>query len=318
MLLTFVLLIPVKKIFSQTLENLYYCNDNQHLFNIYLLSDQRFIGLAVTNRKNYLILYDKHRLPKDTFDLGYSDHNLLQNLHVINDTLIFFVTLNSRGVCSVASDKFKLIQNFAGEEIINNSSTRFTFQLGDFKLGQVRESLKKHSEKIGYKFYFQNKDQTGELPDGFTKRSNYKGSGQLDSKFWMDIKSKRVFIPVETASALVIFDYGKFQSNTIYFPENNKETESWYTYYDHIDNKLYAILFRKAGNNTLYEINIEKEKLLKIKDIPFAPENIINGKFHTIAKNKAINIKVPCHYLIPISGESEKMIVLEEVLIKVN
>lgn len=298
-------------IYAQDPKNLFYCNENNNLSKIYPLNQAQFLGLSVVGGTNYLMLYNESRLVVDTLELGSTDLFYLQALHVLNDTLFFFDALNKRGVYSVKGEKFKQIEMLENLDY----SSGFPFYAYNGLSFSIKLHKKTKKNYIGYEILFQKGAKKGVVVENMKRETKHVLSGKLPSHFSWDGKHSVIYFPIETASKVVFFNTETLKKKEYQLPE--RQSGSWYIYYDYVADRLYALSINKESKNELYFINRKNFELKKIKEMEFLPKAIIDNHFHVIKLEKikgGENKEIDCHYMIPLfDSENEATVLLDEI-----
>jgi hypothetical protein len=294
--------------FGQDVSNLFFCHENINIRQIYLITTKQFIGVSSDLRSIYL--FNEENFIKDTLLLSSKkNEELFQHLIILDKSRIAINTLNTSYIINTKNDRLETEKihhlNFAELPIFNYSP------LNNVVIGYV------HSAKssIGYKFVYV---KDGELQDIFQdqkKLTNYNGSGQLTSKFYVDYNANKVYFPLEAANRIAIFDLNDYKTQFYDFPPLKSKNESWYYFFDHISNRHFAVNYNKDGINILHEIVDQFSRLKKIETIEGEPLSIVDKNIHIFKREREEKKELICHYFIPLFSLNQKATILEEVIV---
>jgi len=294
--------------FGQDVSNLFFCHENINIRQIYLITTKQFIGVSSDLRSIYL--FNEENIIKDTLLLdSKKNEELFQHLIILGNNKIAINTLNTSYVINTKNDKLETEKinnlNFAELPIFNYSP------LDNIVIGYV------HSVKssIGYKFVYVKDGELREIFPDQKKLTNYNGSGQLTTKFYVDSNANKVYFPLESANRIAIFDLNNYKTQFFDFPPLQSKNESWYYFFDHISNRHFAVNYYKGGINILHEIVDQFSRLKKIETIEGEPLSIVDKNIHIFKREREEKKELICHYFIPLFSLNQKATVLEEVIV---
>jgi len=135
--------------------------------------------------------------------------------------------------------------------------------------------------------YYRKNGRTGKIidlqTDGIIPKKAFKGSSHIDAEIMYNMSAGVLYLALEAAGRFVVFNTNTLQTQVYTFPVTDYTRESYRLYYDYLQDKLYAVNYRKQDTD---------------------------GNLHIIKEEKD---KTVCHYLIPISGEAPPLKLLENV-----
>lgn len=298
---------------AQQLQNMFYCNASGDILNIWLLGNRGFIGHTIAGNSNYLILFSNERVATDTLDIGDNTGHFLQSLVVLNDSVIQYNTLNNTVTCKVINNQWQLLQSVArkdfGNATTSNCGHYYNFQ--DIELWFTCHDYSK--KKLQALAYYRKNGRTGKIIDlqidDIIPKKAYKGSSHIDAEIMYNMTAGIIYIALETAGRFAVFNTHTLQTQVYNFPVADYTSESYRLYYDYLQDKLYAVNYRKQDTDRVFRLS-QNYELIPVREISDKVEGVINGHLHIIKEDKD---KTVCHYLIPILGEAPPFRLLENV-----
>ncbi len=301
---------------GQNLNKLFYCNSTNDISNLWVLGTTGFVGHTIKEDKNYLYLFSKEGIVLDTLEVGDNQIHFLQSLIVINDSIIQFNTMNKNAKYGIKNGRWLKVfeYNRAEYEQTEIATCGHHYTFNNITIGVSCGTIGK--KKQHYLAYFLSGGVPYTIYDFKVENKNktYLGSGLLDADIMFNKKDNLLYMPIEGAGKLVLFNINSLTSRIIEFAILDSRNESYRPFYDYHTDRLYVVNYKKNENNKLFILD-EDEQLVFIKEIEVNPVSIVGDYMHIIQQDGNKN---NCHYLIPINTTNESIQLLEGVEIKTN
>lgn len=299
---------------GQNLNELFYCNSTNDINDLWVLGTTGFAGHTIKEDKNYLYLFSKEGIVLDTLEVGDNQIHFLQSLIVINDSIIQFNTMNKNAKYEIKNERWlKIVEsNRAKYEKTEISTCGHHYTFGDITIGVSCGFIGK--KKQHYLAYYLSRGVPYKIYDFKVENKNktFLGSGLLDADIMFNVKEGILYLPLEGAGKLIIFDINSLTSRTIVFPILDSKKESYRPFYDYQTDRLYVVKYNKDESNILFDLD-KDDNLVFIKELEVSPVGIVGDRLHVIQLDDNKN---NCHYLISINTTNGSTQLLGEVEIK--
>jgi hypothetical protein len=305
-----------------SMDNLYYCNDNAQQWNIYVLSENHFIGHQQgPNNTSLLVLYNRERLPKDTLILGDAKHYFLQSLVPYSATDFTCNTLSSYMNCSIVEDSFVVKEQYENYRTFPQAGLpQEDKKLGNYqKLGKYIfvDATSKQGWKYPDDLWLLNEANGNiELMSASLSKDkrNQNYSKMLTINLQYDSENKVIYKMDVDRNVLLIVDAEEGSYQSIPLPSIKKH--SWYCFLDKSNGQLYAINYSAEKSdepNKCYKFDWRANEMTFVRYLSGSPILIDNGQYFFWLK-EGENMK-DCFYHEPLTGKFEKKVILDEIKI---
>lgn len=311
---TFIIGIWVLSIFSsigsksQEIKDLVFAHpDNTGLLNMGLFpisNDLKYL-LGMTS----LYLLDEENLFIDTLVFAKAEHWKYYPINVImqDNENIAITTPSAFWVVGVKKNQLVLKKNVVVDKSLKKATTN------GYQYIPVTNSLMIVIEQKtqNYKLY---KEQNNNSYD-FVKQiaehrkqiTNFK-QGETLSFNNIQVHHKQLFIYDRSTNVIDVYNLEKYSSSYIELPQLKSEHECNLFYIDYFTGKKYVQNYTGSDTNILFELDIATGNLTKVLETPFLIRGVYNNKYYV----SGIFDGTYGHYLIPLQGENEDVILLED------
>lgn len=279
--------------------HLFYCNENKSVEQIVILSQQNFLGWAIDNGRNFLVLYDQHRLPVDTLILGNNATHMLQHIWPISHNKFYVHLLNRMGVCSVANNRFSGCEYFTGKAGLPyiplwQKNNRDVYVYADYT-GRKQGRYKTHfviTEAGDHKIITKNLEDFG----------FYMRPDKTMFEFFVDNNKHELILPVEWAGSVAFINENDGTCTIKRIPLDKNRTKGFFYYYDYVHDQHY-FMRHEEGKSTygLFEISRDFSYAKPVTELDFIPGLICGGHALKALPMKKSGKSFTCYYLMPLS-----------------
>lgn len=281
------------------MRNLFYCNENESVLKIFILSEENFLGWTFNESSNFLILYNNERLPVDTLLLGNSKNYFLQHLWPLSENQFYVHLLSKMGLCQIENNKFKncdFWSNIPGMPYMVLTKTN------DYTLYVYLANSKGNKEKWRNEYVMEINNEHHNLTKKLRAYDLYHRPDKTIFEFYLSKEMNELILPVEWAKSVIFLNglTGDYKIKEIPFPLTNNCRGAYY-YYDYVKNEHFVLIHKKKSNTfELFLIQDDFKNVKPVGELTFIPEFIQNSKALQSRTIKKAGKAYTCHYLIPL------------------